>query len=198
MAVSNGDVLRLDFVGEEIATGQDVVNVYHHQVSSIADVDEADVMTDLLAWAEGLALLLKLFVSTAVAFRRIRVTNFTKHSSVGEADFETTTAGVHAGDPLPAQVAALTQFYTSDLTVRGRKYYGLAGEDAQSQGAWNATNLGYLADVVDYVLEPLDTFNALYTPGVWSTRDEDFKAFTSGSVSQITVTQRRRRRTVGS
>lgn len=195
--VTAGDIIRVDFVGSDGGSG-DIINVYRFQCSGVGLHDEADVLDDILAWAEALALLLKLVVTATTTFVKIRAINLTTNGDIGEANMVTTTAGAAAGDDLPPTDCYVVTFTTDNLSIRGRKFFGMVSESLQSGSAIAAGALTDLADLAAFVMDPYAGGEFTYIPGVLSTVDSQFHQFENASVAVRTGTQRRRHRNVGS
>ena len=198
MAVNPNDILTVTDKGS-LSTGGDIQNVYTVQYQGGSSVAEADVLTDLIAIFEAIAVILAPILSTLRAMDSIRVVNRTQNSDVGETVYVTTVAGSVGGDTGTPQNCYGVTLKTADLSIVGRKFLGPVPEGkSAAHGAFDASVATPIADfIVKMITQQTAPSTRPYRFGVVRSADSVFLPFTSSSFTGRQVTQRRRRVGVG-
>ena len=197
MTVAVNDVVKVTVAGEGV-DGQDIQNVYLIRNVGSA-VTDAVAITDLVTLLEALYVLLQDILSILYIVRQINVINETQQADVGVGLFVDNTPGVDAGGTMPPQICAGITLTTDRLSVRGRKYFGLLTEgDVNNDGTLTGAAILDVADVGDYVTVNQVEAGTTWQFGVIATFDSAWLPFKSYAVSTSVITQRRRRRNIGS
>lgn len=197
MTVELNDILKVTVEGLGLS-GQDVQNSYHieNRANAIADADAIDDLVEVL---EALYQLLTAVLSVGLIIRDIRALNVTQTLDLGLGLFVDDTPGANAQTVMPPQNAMGISLATARLGVRGRKSFGLLGDDqADDEGVVLAASILDMADVGDYMTDIVVATNSSWSFGVLASADDAWLRFNSYTIPTTIVTQRRRRRGVGS
>lgn len=197
MAVVPSDVLRVTVEGIG-ASGQDLQNVFHlrNEGGTVSDAFAIDDMVEVL---EALYTLLAAVLSTLLVIRDIRALNVTQSTDVGLGLFVDDTPGTNVTDVMPPQNSMGITLSTVRLGVRGRKFFGLVADDqANNEGVVSAAALLDMADVGDHMTALQVATNTSWAYGVNASFDGVWLPFVGYVIPLTVVTQRRRRRGVGS
>lgn len=197
MTVDVNDVVLAVVEGEGV-DGQDVQNAYHIRNVNVA-VTDAVAITDLISLLEALMTLLAAVISTLYVVRSIKVINVTQQSDVGTGLFVDDTPGTNTALAMPPQCAVGLTLTTQRLSVRGRKFYGIVGSNqATNDGVLGAPAILDLADVGDLMVVNQVEAGTTWQFGVIASLDAAWLPFLSYAVTTSVITQKRRRRGVGS
>lgn len=197
MTVGFEDVVKVTVEGLG-ASGQDVQNVFHLQNTGSA-ITDADTIDDMVEVLESLYTLLAAVLSIVLIIRDIRVLNVTDAVDVGLGLFVDDTPGTNVLDVMPPQCSMGITLSTDRLKVRGRKFFGPTCDDqANNEGVVSAAALLDLADVGDHMTVEQVAVNSTWRYGVLASFDAVWLPFTGYVIPTTVVTQRRRRRGVGS
>ena len=197
MAIPIGTILRCSVEGDWNNVSE-IVNVYHI-IKAAGSTDEADVLDDIIEILEALYVILGSALSTLYTINQVRVTRPLESLDVGTAFFVDDTPGTNGSETLPLQTALGATFFTQDLGVRGRKFWGPISEPVTGGGGQlTGTFPTVLADAIAFTIQHHSVTNGEYGIGVVRSADNAFLDFTSGVGSPTAVTQRRRRIGVGS
>lgn len=201
-SVTEGTILR---VVASLLFPDDVImqNVFHVVLTSVVgDNDASDVVTDLVEYVEDIYTELNALISADVDASDIKVYEYDSvdddWDEIGTDAWSDTFAGT--GHKLPHGAAGLILLRTLDPDVTGKKFFG-----GFVVGVMNGTSLGagQLADLALAAAEIVSSFVAtttsnVYTPGVWSVAQNNFRAFNgSYTVNAVPGYQRRRKPGVG-
>lgn len=196
MAVGVGDICRVTVEGEG-DSGQDVQTVFHIKNSGVS-VDESDALDDLTEIIEVLYALFGTVLSVLYRLNAVRAVNVTDATDIGVKAPVQPFPGTGVGGPLPPQCALGLTLTTTALTSLGRKFFGLPDEaQIGTEGELNATALANMADVGDHMTEEQNAVNSDWQYGLIQTIGGAFLPFQNFTVTSTIVTQRRRRRGVG-
>lgn len=197
MTVAVNDIVRATVEGEGI-DDQDIQNVYLIRNVGSA-VTDAVAITDLILLLEALYALIDGILSTLYVVRDVKMINFTTQSDLGLGLFVDDTPGIDAGAPLPPQICAGLTLTTSRLSVRGRKFFGLLVEgDVGLDGVLTGASILELADAGAFMVANQVEPGTTWQFGVQASFDSAWLPFGSFVITSTVVTQRRRRRGVGS
>jgi hypothetical protein len=198
MPVEDNDILR---VTAKMSLGtNDVQNVYHLKVAGDPETQDA-VWDGIAAWLED-AYTEVLDCSTGVLhYDTIEVFNITKDEPVSEDAWPSLAAGTGSGSVQSAnQVAPIVKFPTLTARSQGRKYlppfmWGMfSGEGVLSSAALTAIT-AFAAEILSGVA--IDGSSSAFA-GNWSPLYQRFATWVSAIVDDVSKTQRRRVRGVGS
>lgn len=197
MTVQVNDIVRATVEGEGV-DGQDIQNTFLIRNVNQA-VTDAIAITDLITLLEALYSLLEDILSIAYVVRGVKFINHTQQADIGTGLFVDDTPGIDAGAAMPPQICAGITLTTGRLSVRGRKYFGLLVEaDIDGGGILTPGAILDLADVGDVMTANQVEAGTTWQFGVEASLDSVWLPFQSYAISTSAVTQRRRRRGVGS
>lgn len=166
MTVVVNDVLKTASRGLIAVAGQQSINIFTHQITTLVDGSDSVVRDELAAEILAIMTTIQLSVSDQFQIVDFRVENQTQQTILGEVP--STYIGSGTTDPLPAQVAALVLGRTAVKRVQGRKYLGGFDEtDNASAGLWvglAVTELGNFASA--YVAPFTGLSGNVYDAGV--------------------------------
>lgn len=174
-----------------------IQNVFHLQLTT-ASLTEAEALDDIVEILEALYILIAAIIRATQTVQRIRAVNVTSNSDIGEGNFVDDTPFTSATGSTAPQVAYGITLTTPNLSIRGRKFFGVVVEDMIGEsGNLTTTALNALGDVIDFMSGPIAASNGTWVFGVVRSVDGGFSIFNGGTVSLNAVTQRRRRVGVG-
>jgi len=190
------DVMKTTSRGLIAVAGQQSINVFTHEITTLVDGTDSVVLAELSAEVLAIFNTIKTSVSDQFQIVDFRVENQTQDTILGETP--STYVGSGTADPLPAQVAALVLGRTATKRVQGRKYLGGFDEtDNTSGGLWVGLAVTELAAFAAAYIAPFTGLSGnIYQPGV-STRPTFplpiiFTAFNGSRVVPNARTQRSR------
>lgn len=191
---NSGAVFEVAIHGQQGSGQADIVNVYKLQMTGVASQDWTDILDDMLEWAELIVDLIKLAQTVYTSWRGITVRTLNSSDVSGFLPFASNIAGTRNEDTNPTGCAALLYFSTGISRKQPRKYIGPLGDGmTDTGGGLNATALGLLEDVVDFLLVPQSVGAALYTYGTAQPAGT-FYPVIEGAISTEPAYQRRRKR----
>lgn len=197
MPAESGQVLRTDLVADFDGV-DDIVNVFQHQLSSSSTVEDATLLSDLLTIMTAIATIIKGVSNLLTVWNRIRVTNHTTNTLVGEAAISPTIAGTVSGDSNAPGVSACVLFKTNIPRVVLRKFLGPVSTNAlTADGRLGGGVVAVMTNLGLELLEPQVIGSNTYTYGYDSPKALSFVVPTIVSFSTIPAYQRRRRQGVG-
>jgi len=202
MSVSNGDILKVAYEAT-LPSGTIVQNVYHLEAHFAAPYGDAAILTAIEAWLEDVygdvAGSMKSTITTNLCAVDKVAWDGAKWAVTANVGFVLPTiAYAETGETLPQMDAAFAQFLTDRPKSSGKKFLAGYGEAQQDGGILIGaalTDLGlYAQEVLNGIfLQPL---NDLVT-GVPRSSADVFLPFLLGVVTDLMMTQRRRRQGVG-
>ena len=198
MTVAPNEIIEVTIEGD-VSGVSDVVNVYQFQHTSASSISDADFLTDLAALLRALYDALKGLQSAVLTWRRIRARSITNPGTlIGELEFGTPVVGTSSSSMTPTN-AALVSFPTNISRVVPRKYIPLASEWFDADGDLLAGAISALTTFKGTLLDTLTgTSGHTYVMGYKSAKTGTWILPISGAVTPTVVTQRRRRKGVGS
>lgn len=201
MAIADNSILRAA-VRFALHNASDIVNVYHFVMDSVGDVSEANVLADILAYANQIMNNMTAQYSSSLSMEDIEV--WVRNTTLDRWDYVGAIDGTWVGtgtvdQSLPVGVSVLATADTTDSHAKGRKYWPPPIE-AQSAGGLYA--VAFITQVAAAIADWIAVFTGTYAewaPGVWSEKDNNFKLFTgTGTTNNVAAYQRRRKPGVGS
>ena len=130
------DILEIAVLGR-FNTTDDVINVYHVEITDAQGESKAEALSAITEWFAGLAAEVEVLVSNDYLVVELKVTNLTQSTFIGIVTIG--VSGGNAGETLPPHVTALIMARTTAAGVCGRKYLPPMGEDQQDNGTWSGT-----------------------------------------------------------
>ena len=198
MTVTNGDIFRVDVVGDYNAT-DDLVNVYQLQKIAGANISEALAVQDIRDFMDALYTIIKGLQGALAVWRRVRVQNVQTGILLGELAFAAAITGTEAGDSGVAQAAMVASFGTVVPKVTPRKYWGPVAESLTTQwGMMGATALSRGADAAAYLLANQVLTNGTWQYGYFSPKSSSWQEPVAALVSAAPGMRRSRRIGTGS
>jgi gamma-glutamyltranspeptidase len=198
MAIAPNEVIEIAVLGR-LSGSDDIVNVYQVQHTSGSSITEDDFLNDWIALFRALYDAIKAIFTAAVVWQKIRARSVTNPGVlIGERNFSSDVVGTAGGTMSPTN-AALISLKSNIARVVPRKYLPIASGSYDADG-----------DIVAGTITLLNTFgSALITPqtglsthtyrfGYFSPKTNTFVVPLSRVVTPTVVTQRRRRKGVGS
>lgn len=134
-AMDVGDVLEATLNGR-FDTTDEMINVLQVKISDAQGGSAAEALAFISEWTIGLMTALSGAVTTRYSIPTIDIHNLTQNTFVGQ--FITTLGGLNASEALPPQITALIMARTTTVSVEGRKYAPVFGEDQCNGGRWSA------------------------------------------------------------
>lgn len=204
MTVNDGDILRIA-VRQTGATGNDLVNVYHADVTAGAPATNADALTDIRDWIDSAYSSMNAVIHGSVNPLDIKVDKvqlvggiIQLIENIGTISWGTLYNPAGSGDPLPSGVAGLVLLRTLVGKVFGKKFIPGMIEPQINGDTLQSTVLSALAAyALDFVVTYVGSAISL-DGGILSTRTNQFEYFVEADVSSIPAYQRRRRPGTGS
>lgn len=198
MAVSTGQVVRVDLIGDFDGT-EDVINVFHYRLNTGSVTDDAAVLDDLISLLEGLVTIIKALAATLTVWRRIRVQNLSTGLLIGERNFTAPITGTQTSAAAATGAAGLLSLKTNVPRVVMRKYFGpLAANQYANDGKLASGTVTVLNNAANYLLSPQIKANGTWQYGYLSPKAGEFVIPTSFASSALPAYQRRRRQGRGS
>lgn len=196
MAVDQDDILRIT---AELSIGADAVqNVFHFQYQSVAQITDAQALTDGALVMEDLYNDILAAQSTSLDFDQVRVQNITQDKLLGTTAWPTIIAGLEVALLLPLPVAALLTYGTAVPQTRGSTYFGGFTEEDNTVGGVIASALiSQLGGIATSILAGTNLSGRLYKLIVLNRALGTIIPITSAVVHAVWRTQRRRRQGVG-
>jgi hypothetical protein len=198
MSVSNGEILKVTYETEMVATDTIFQNVYYLKFHTIGTRSDAAVLADLESWIEDAHGEIDEFVKSTMQQNLCAVDviawdtdEWVVDRNIGYIDPTLTFADT--GEMLPQQSAWFALFKTARPKSNGKKY--LAGMCEASSGGGYLTSpaltglAAYAAEILNGISIDLDTY---YTAGVPRTGVNTWLDFTLAVVGSLIRTQRRR------
>jgi len=198
MAVADGAIIRavVSLLLPESVIAQNVFTCVFADTGT--SDDEADVLSDLADWVEGVYANFQAQIDTDVALSGLTAYVY---DAVGddwdEIGSESLTDGFSAaGDMLPHGVAALSLARTTDPDVNGKKYWPGIGEGWQNQSVLTAAAItNFLAGAADWVAPFVGAATgADFGPGIWSEKNKNFYLMSGTIVQNAYLAYQRRRK----
>jgi hypothetical protein len=198
MAVNQGDIIQA-VAAMEWDGVEDVLNIYQFQLQSPASVTEAGVISDLTDFLDSAYDVLKLFLTTLLTFKEIRLLNKTQDVILGTFPWPTLVAGTGATDTQAPGVCALINFTTTKPRVSPRKYLGVFTEGALgANGAFGPSVVAALAIFAGLFIGDIVQPNGTYLYGYDSPKTLQFETPNGVSTGSVPAYQRRRKQGRGS
>ena len=192
------DVVEITIEAEFDDT-EDVVNVYQFKNVGAAYTTEALWQDDLKTLVEALVDILKGYASIYTVWRRYRARNLTQDTPSEQFELDTATAGVIAGNSLPAGSAVLLAFRTQQPKVVLKKFHGVAAEALSDADAkWSSSTLATGVTDIATMISVFTLYASSWRYGHYHTPTAQFLYPTSGYINAEPAYQRRRRRGTGS
>lgn len=191
------DVMKVDMIGD-IDNSDEIVQAYQFQLIS-GGIDNDLTLDDLLELLTLVWAVVDGLINIRTVFRRIRVSNLTQDTILGDRVFSPVLAGAVDGEAVPNQVTAPVSFKTDVPRVILRKHLGtlskpsLTADGFITAGAQAFMALYGVAMLADHVMT-----NGTYIYGYLSPKTLGFEVPTTAFFTAVTGTQRRRRVGVGS
>lgn len=196
MAVDEGDVLRI--TAEMKVDADAIQNVFHYQYQSVAQITDAQALTDSALVMEDLYNDLLASIATSVDFVQVRVQNITKDVLLGTTAWPTIIAGLEVLELLPRPVSALITYGTAVPDTRGGTYFGGFTElDNTNLAVIASALITRLGAVATSVLAGTNLSGRFYQLIVQNREFGTVIPVTSAIVHAVWRTQRRRRQGVG-
>lgn len=197
---SDGDVVRTR-TRLRSASGEDIVNVFHHVMSLASPQTDATVIPVINSFMNSMYGYIQPGIPSDVSFVDIDVQNVTTGDVYPAYPWPSLTVGGGTGDTMPEQCCALVVGRTGRTKTIARKFLGPFIEAANNDGAWYGTLLTQLGSFLDNYTANINIsagnllipIAARYLLGVI----DSYAQIKSGYTSTGIYTQRRRRRGVG-
>ena len=79
MAVSNGDVIRVDAIGQ-FSAADAIINSYQIQFAGVGSISDEDALDDIEAWLVALLNIIRVLMTAVTIWRRFRICAAGKNS----------------------------------------------------------------------------------------------------------------------
>lgn len=177
----------------------DFVNVFHYRQTDIGLPSEATVLADFAEIMEALYSTVVAGISAEAEFVDINVFNITQDRPMGSIAWPTLTAGGAAGDMLPAQAAAFVRATTGFSRNWAKKFIGPCSEGSSTPQGFVAAALVALLEAfaAEWITTATPTPTNTYESVVYHRSADTWRVLTSGIVTNVWATIRRRRVGVG-
>ena len=198
MTTNQNDVIevsaRCEFNGTE-----DVINVFEWQLTTPGPLTDAATVNDLEAITEDFYTLFLAFQSDSLLYRDLRFRNKTQDTVLGTYPWPTLIDGLVDGTDLPPGNCGVLNFNTTVARVTPRKFLGgLTTISLDTDGSLEATTVAQMALLIEYLLLIQDEAGGDWRYGVLSEKTSQFEFPVSGTATDISGYQRRRKQGRGS
>lgn len=165
-----------------------------------ADVEEGDGDPPFTYWSEYLDVIfedIKAYLTTSLTYTSIEAQQFLGGGWITVSEDPIVWTGTGAGDFLPNLVSVVMVAKCFGRRLMGRKFFsGLIESASNDNSLGSAAFTAFAAATVDWIAPFTSTGLSILTPGI-KDKTNAFRPFTSGVVSSLLGSMRRRKPGIG-